>query len=121
MRHSPWICCQLGAREHYAIPRALHQAGQLKLLITDAWVPPQSVFKALPNQLLRGLQERFHSDLANAPVTAFTTSLVSFELKQRLRKLGEWNHMIARNAWFQHHAVQRLDQLQVAAVSKEKE
>ena len=30
-----WICCQLGAREHYAVPRALHQQGMLAGLITD--------------------------------------------------------------------------------------
>ena len=38
-----WICCQLGAREHYAIPRALSRLGTLDWLITDAWVPPSSI------------------------------------------------------------------------------
>lgn len=32
-----WICCQIGAREHYAIPRALHQNSQLGVLYTDFW------------------------------------------------------------------------------------
>jgi len=32
-----WICSQIGAREHYAIPRALHQTGQLATLYTDFW------------------------------------------------------------------------------------
>lgn len=40
LKTSPWICCQIGAREHYAIPIAFHQEGQLSHLITDAWVPP---------------------------------------------------------------------------------
>ena len=30
-----WICCQIGAREHYAVPRALHQQGMLAGLVTD--------------------------------------------------------------------------------------
>ena len=34
-----WLCCQLGAREHYAIPRALFRSGMLGYLVTDAWVP----------------------------------------------------------------------------------
>ena len=38
-----WLCCQLGAREHYAIPRALFRIGMLGCLVTDAWVPPSSV------------------------------------------------------------------------------
>src|ERR1041385_9208151 len=29
-----WICCQLGAREHYAVPRALKRDGLLAGLIT---------------------------------------------------------------------------------------
>ncbi len=30
-----WICCQIGAREHYAVARALHQQGLLAGLVTD--------------------------------------------------------------------------------------
>jgi len=30
-----WICSQIGAREHYAVPRTLHQRGRLAGLITD--------------------------------------------------------------------------------------
>jgi len=30
-----WICCQIGAREHYAVPRALHRQGMLAGLVTD--------------------------------------------------------------------------------------
>jgi glycosyltransferase involved in cell wall biosynthesis len=32
-----WICSQIGAREHYAIPLALHKAGRLATLYTDFW------------------------------------------------------------------------------------
>jgi glycosyltransferase involved in cell wall biosynthesis len=108
MSNSSWICCQLGAREHYAIPRALHQAGQLSLLLTDAWVNPQSSLNLIPNPVLKGLQERFHSDLSNAPVQGFTTSLIQFELVHRLRKTQSWDRMIARNQWFQAQALRQL-------------
>lgn len=30
-----WICCQIGAREHYAVARALHEQGLLAGLVTD--------------------------------------------------------------------------------------
>jgi hypothetical protein len=42
-----WLCCQLGAREHYAIPRALFNLNALDWLVTDAWVPPSSVLAKL--------------------------------------------------------------------------
>lgn len=32
-----WVCCQLGARMHYAIPRLLHASGRLERLHTDIY------------------------------------------------------------------------------------
>jgi glycosyltransferase involved in cell wall biosynthesis len=106
--NSSWICCQLGAREHYAIPRALCQAGQLTSLITDAWVPPYSELNRLPKAFLSNLRERFHSDLAEASVLSFTSSLIRFEIAQRIQKTSGWQRMIARNHWFQKRALQSL-------------
>lgn len=106
-----WICCQLGAREHYAIPRALHQAGQLAHLITDTWVSPQSALNQLPRPFFANLRERFHVDLTQVSVHAFTGSVIRFELAQRIKKTSQWEAIIARNNWFQHHTVQLLDVL----------
>ncbi|MBF2074599.1 MAG: glycosyltransferase family 4 protein [Synechococcales cyanobacterium C42_A2020_086] len=105
---SPWICCQLGAREHYAIPRALHQSGNLALLLTDAWVKPHSLIHAIHHPFLKSLQERFHPDLVHAPVQSFTPSLSQFELIHRYRKTNDWDRMIARNRWFQARALREL-------------
>lgn len=107
-KSSSWLCCQIGAREHYAIPRALHQAGQLVHLITDAWVLPQSPLNKLPKSLGANLRERFHPDLAQASVRAFTNSLLSFEISQRIQKSSAWERMIARNQWFQKQAILEL-------------
>jgi glycosyltransferase involved in cell wall biosynthesis len=106
-----WICCQLGAREHYAIPRALHQANQLFHFITDAWVPPQSPLNRLPGQPFKSLCDRNHPDLTTAPITAFTPGLIEFELRQRWQKTLPWPRMIARNQWFQQRAIQTLETL----------
>ncbi|WP_088892276.1 glycosyltransferase family 4 protein [Leptolyngbya ohadii] len=111
MNPSSWICCQIGAREHYAIPRSLHQTGQLTALITDAWVSPKSAFNALPDSLLRNLRDRFHPDLGTASVHGFTGSLLQFELSQKLKKTGEWDRMIARNRWFQQKAIAQLKRM----------
>ena len=96
-----WLCSQLGAREHYAIPRALFRQGSLDHLLTDAWAPPGSPLAALP----LGLGERFHPDLTDAPVQAWNSRLLAFELAARLKRFSGWPLIVARNRWFQQKVV----------------
>lgn len=100
-----WICCQLGAREHYAIPVHLHRQGRLKALLTDAWRDPAT--PRLVNS--RRLAERFHPALAAATVHHFTAALLGFEAKARFwaRDRG-WSRIMARNEWFQDRVVAAL-------------
>jgi glycosyltransferase involved in cell wall biosynthesis len=63
-----WICSQLGAREHYAIPRALHRTGRLRELHTDLW--SAGIWQVVhglgaPGRDLAG---RFHPELRTARV-----------------------------------------------------
>jgi len=96
-----WICCQLGAREHYAIPRAVFRLGMLDYLLTDAWVWPSSFLaKRAPK-----LGERFHAELRDARVRAFNSSSILFEMSTRARGLGMWRSILARNRWFQRKVV----------------
>lgn len=104
-----WICCQIGAREHYAIPKALHLQKQLAQLITDAWVSPCCPINLLPKNILTNLRERFHPDLAQASVNAYTISLISFEISQHQKKTTRWERIIARNYWFQEQAIKSLE------------
>lgn len=65
-----WICAQIGAREHYAIPRVVHRAGKLDSLYTDFWASaPWRLIGKLTGKV--GLATRFHPELADASVTAF--------------------------------------------------
>ena len=89
-----WLCCQLGAREHYAVPRALHISGLLDELVTDLWVRPR----------------RFHPALAGARVTAPNLSALTFALKARATRTTGWKLICERNAWFQRRAVDQLVQ-----------
>jgi hypothetical protein len=100
----PLICCQLGAREHYAIPRALFRRGTLTSLLTDAWFPPSSLVAKICGHNSK-LAERFHDELSNAPVKEFSSSLILFETLSRVRRLSEWQKIIARNRWFQRKVV----------------
>src|SRR4029450_12273146 len=100
-----WICCHLGAREHYAIPRALFSRGLLDCLVTDAWVRPSSVPARLSTG---GLADRFHDDLSDARVIAFNSSAILFEMLARVQRRGEWKTIIERNQWFQRKVVRAL-------------
>jgi glycosyltransferase involved in cell wall biosynthesis len=109
------ICCQLGAREQYAIPRALFRQGALDHLATDAWVPPSS-FLAKVCGRGSNIRDRFHSELRDAPVTAFNSSLILFEAFARARRLSGWTKMMARNRWFQRKVVCFLSGYQPSAI-----
>lgn len=88
-----WTCCQLGAREHYAVPRALQLNGLLSGFITDLWIP---------------FIGRFHPALAGAQVTAPNIAALTFELRAYATRANGWKLITERNAWFQRHVVDQL-------------
>jgi glycosyltransferase involved in cell wall biosynthesis len=92
-RDQYWICCQLGAREHYAVPRALQLDGLLGEFITDLW----SRFSG-----------RFHPALTGARITAPNIAALAFELKASARRVNGWKLINERNDWFQWRAVDQL-------------
>lgn len=88
-----WISCQLGAREHYAVPHALKLAGLLEEFITDLWMRRAG---------------RFHPGLADARVVAPNVSALTFELKASFARENGWTLTGRRNEWFQKHVVAHL-------------
>lgn len=88
-----WICCQLGAREHYAVPRALKLGGLLEKFITDMWIRRAG---------------RYHPELADARVVAPNISALTFELKASFASENGWKLIGRRNQWFQKHVVDHL-------------
>src|SRR5438093_973759 len=98
MKGEGWICCQIGAREHYAIPRALHGHGALRKLVTDFWFPPGSAFLSiLPSSLKQDLRGRYHPDLSDADVKGPNLSALRFEAVSRIRGQAGWTQIMARN------------------------
>ena len=87
-----WICCQLGAREHYAVARAMNRRGTLAALITDAWATPGSPWSQFPGSAGRRLSERYSADSGRLPWMHFTPSLVAHETWWRIRgcRDGRW-------------------------------
>ncbi len=105
---SNWICFQLGAREHYAIPRAFQKNDQLTALITDVWVYPDSLTAYVPSSRLI---DRFHIDLASSNVYHNNGSSLFIELVNKFRNLSDWDKIIIRNKWFQKYAVKQLERI----------
>lgn len=102
-----WICCQIGSREHYAVPRALSRHNALKLLMTDAWVRPGNPLGLLS----AGLQTRFHPELSKEDVYGPAVRSIAFELRRRYSRAAGWQAVMARNIWFQRAALSKLSQI----------
>jgi len=65
-----FLVAQIGARRHYAVPLAFHQANMLERLVTDASgdIFPWSVVNWLPASLRRGALERIASRRTGLPI-----------------------------------------------------
>jgi glycosyltransferase involved in cell wall biosynthesis len=113
MSASPWIVCQLGAREHYAVARALQQCGALECLVTDLWVPPAHPWANLPVlgdlPAARRMRGRHHQDLADARVLAPNVRTMVFEALHRLRRQTGSADLLTRYAAFQKSALRLLE------------
>src|SRR6185436_18037235 len=106
-----WICCQLGAREHYAVPRALELCDCLEFLFTDTWVGPRNTL----GSLIPSLGQRFHPDLSAACVYASNLRSIADEAWAKLTSLrgwplrfSYWQGRFVRNKLFQRAAAKTL-------------
>lgn len=104
-----WIVCQIGAREHYAIPRALDREGCLKRLYTDFWVEPSSLWAKLPKS--KKLADRFHEEISSSLVKGFNTQMIGGELRNRLNKTSAWQSVLQRNFRFQRLVIDELKRI----------
>lgn len=73
-----WICCQIGARKHCALPNCLNKNGKLDTINIDLWIKPGAFYHFLPARLNKRLVGRYHSSL-NGIVTSFNEQFLLFE------------------------------------------
>jgi glycosyltransferase involved in cell wall biosynthesis len=100
-----WITSQIGAREHYAIPRVLQRDGRLQRLYTDFWASaPWRVFGKLTGK--SSLAARFHPELATAPVTGFNLEALKFS---RRRYANPYDGFLQVGRQFGEHVVGDLE------------
>lgn len=74
MRDHSVVCAQIGAREHYAIPRALTRLELLDALVTDLWAAPPWRNRTPAVSAIRRLGTRWHPEIPDERVVAFTGS-----------------------------------------------
>ena len=103
-----WTVIQLGAREHYAIARALHRSGNLHQLVTDLWVPQDARWKLLRGAKAKKLAGRYSDELQQSTVRAFNHQSLLFELSHRVFAQPQWQLIEQRNEWFQHQVLQKI-------------
>lgn len=93
-----WTAIQLGSREHYAVPVALHEAGRLDCCITDAWLSDAAARLVTP--LSPSLAGRRHKSIPKTKVRSNTGARLLTDLRLRLQKKTPWSAVLERNAWF---------------------
>jgi glycosyltransferase involved in cell wall biosynthesis len=93
-----WICAQIGAREHYAVPRVLQRLGMLEHFYTDFWAGTMlQTLGALSGRSI--LRTRFHNDLEKAKVTSFNATTVLDSVFGDVLKKNpyDWFHYVGKD------------------------
>ncbi len=103
-----WICCQHGAREHYAVPRALKRLGVEVRMITDLWWRPS---EGSQFRISSALQGRFHPDFSAGEVIDFSCRSIARRLVQRLRRRQWYCEQEEINEDFQRHCLSALKKI----------
>jgi glycosyltransferase involved in cell wall biosynthesis len=81
MNSKKWFCAQIGAREHYAVARALHKQGRLASLYTDFWAGP--IVRKLAVGRMRPLAARFHTEMEKAEIVSWNFQALGWEFLLR--------------------------------------
>ena len=91
MPASRWIVSQIGARQHYGVPRGFHYQGNLRAFYTDSWCRWGSTVlgrQGLPARW-RAFAGRYTPELPAGRVSAYTWRTEWDRLRQRFRARGE--------------------------------
>ncbi len=103
-----WICIQRGAREHYAIPRALHKAERLEWLFTEfyasnGWV---TFCRRFPINAFKRLAGRRHSQLDERKVVAWNFGALIRSLHRKYK--SRYQYYEAENRWLSLRCLKKL-------------
>lgn len=78
-----WMVSQIGAREHYSIPRGFAALGHLRLLYTDMWCKRGASLLQKAPMPFRAIAGRKHDEISPAQVKSFTFRTLFDNLRHR--------------------------------------
>ena len=87
--NSSFICCQIGAREHYIIPRILFEKNLLRHLYTDIWLNPKQIISKLAYRFTSRLSGRHDKFLADCKPDTIKIGLSFFEAEDSIYDVFE--------------------------------
>ena len=110
-----WTVAQLGAREHYSVPRAFKAANELRSLYTDTWCRwGAGIIKHGPGPL-RSIAGRFHQGIPSSSVTSASIQSTFWHLTRRLvrrpqsiRDVYQWD--LEYGDWFDRRVAKILNE-----------
>jgi glycosyltransferase involved in cell wall biosynthesis len=111
-RQFRWIVSQVGARQHYSVPRGFLYKGELRLFYTEAWFRwgGQPWLRHAPTSV-RSFGKRWHRHLPTRKIVSFTTrALLSSNLvTPKPRTTAELFDFYTRQGeWFARHVARHL-------------
>ena len=111
-----WICCQLGARDHYSVPRGLHRQRSARRANNRSLGSSEPVLLlGYPASSGSGCDSAMTRRLPMQTCCIALRRLSAFEARASLAKSRNiWDPIIARNNWFQSQAVASLEGAQAA-------
>src|ERR1700722_9601279 len=91
-----WIISQIGARQHYGVPRGFEATGQFKRLYTDAWCPPLLIpLLRRGGGLARAFATRWHQELPRRKIVSDNRHAVRDAIRRaRMRGASTQEHYI---------------------------
>jgi glycosyltransferase involved in cell wall biosynthesis len=104
-----WICCQLGSREHYAVPAALHKEGKLSALLADSWVTAGEANLLKP--FAPNIAARRSTQIQDALVRRANAGRFIYEARVRLQRMSSWEACLYRISWFGKWCAKQVDSL----------
>jgi glycosyltransferase involved in cell wall biosynthesis len=83
-----WIVSQIGARQHYGVPRGFLETSNLRLLYTEAWCRRGQSFLAGGSRHMRAFAGRYHPAIPGDRVKSFNRHFLFTQLLRRSRNAG---------------------------------
>lgn len=102
-----WICCQLGSREHYAVPAALHKEDELSALLADSWVTVAE--SKLFSFIAPNLAARRSDSIPDMLVRRANLGRFVYEARVRLQRMTPWEACMYRISWFGKWCAKQLE------------